>query len=241
MTAFPARALRAIFTLFAAWIIAVPTSHAAETKHPLRVALVSGAESYKSDAAFAGLAAYLESEYGMRCEVLSFDASGTRIPGIERLLEADTAIFHVRRKTLVPEQLAILKRFFASGKGFVALRSTSHGWENWKEFDREILGMKYGGPGGGNFGLAEKLHFTPHPIWEGAAALDTKKDIYRVSEPAPDVSVILEGETKNGRIPVAWTRPHGSSRLVYMALFYELDQPPLRRSVANALRWVSAP
>lgn len=233
--------LAAFGLLLLACVCATMTTAAETSRPPLRVALVSGAETYKSDAAFAGLAAYLESEYGMRCEVLSFDAPGTRIPGIERLLEADIAVFHVRRKTLVPEQLAVLKRFFASGKGFVALRSTSHGWENWKEFDREVLGMKYGGPGGGNFGLTERLHFTSHPIWEGTAGLDTKKDIYRVSDPAPDVSIILEGETKNGRIPVAWTRPHGNSRLVYMALFYELDQPPLRRAVANALRWVSAP
>lgn len=214
---------------------------AAEPSRPLRVALVSGAETYKSDAIFASLAVYLEREHGMRCEVLSFDATGTRIDGIERLLEADTAVFHVRRKTLVPEHLAVLKRFFASGKGFVALRSTSHGWENWKDFDREVLGMKYGGPGGNNFGLGEKLHFKPHPIWDGTLGLDTKKDIYRVSEAASDVVVILEGETKSGRMPVAWTRPHGSARLVYMALFYELDQPPLRRAVANALRWVSEP
>lgn len=229
-----ARALRAA----ALTLLALTLAHAAA---PLRVALVSGAETYRSDAAFAGLAEYLEREHGMRCEVLSFDASGTRLPGIERLLEADTAVFHVRRKTLVPEQLAILKRFFASGKGFVALRSTSHGWENWKEFDREILGMRYGGPGGNNFGLAERLHRSPHPIWEGVAGLDTRKDLYRVSEPAADTTVILEGETKNGRMPVAWTRPHGRARLVYLALFYEIDQPPLRRAVANALRWVSAP
>ena len=108
---------------------------------PLRVCLVSGAETYRSDEAFARLASYLEREHGMKCEVLRFSADGTELPGIERLLEADTAVFHVRRKTLKPEHLAVLKKFFAAGKGFVAVRSTSHGWENWKEFDREVLGM----------------------------------------------------------------------------------------------------
>lgn len=204
---------------------------------PLRVALVSGAETYQSDAAFARLAAYLEREHGMQCEVLSFGEDKTAIAGVERLLAADTAVFHVRRKTPNPENLAVLRRFFASGKGFVALRSTSHGWENWKEFDQQVLGMKYGG----NFGLAERLLFAPHPIWEGAEGLVTKKDLYRVSEPAPDISVILEGDTKNGRVPVAWTRPHGNARLFYLALFYELDDPPFRRAIANGIRWVTAP
>lgn len=205
----------------------------------LRIALVSGAETYRSDEAFAGLAAYLEKQYGMICEILPFSADGTEIRGLDRLLAADAAVFHVRRKVPRPEDLALLKKFFASGKGFVALRSTSHGWENWKEFDREILGATYGGSGGGNFGNAEKLHFKPHPIWEGAQGLDTKKDLYRLTSLAPDLDVILEGETRNGRIPVAWTRTRGDSRLFYLALFYEIDTEPFRRAVANALFWVT--
>ena len=53
------------------------------------------------------------------------------------LLEVDTALFHLRRKTLDERNLAVLKQFFASGKGFVALRSTSHGFENWRDFDTQ--------------------------------------------------------------------------------------------------------
>lgn len=212
---------------------------AASSARPLRVVLVSGAETYHSDEAFAGLAEYLRAEQRMECEVLSVSRDGTSIPGIERLLTADTAVFHVRRKTLNPEHLAVLKRFFSSGKGFVALRSTSHGWENWKTFDQEILGGKYGGPGGGNLGNAVKLAFKPHPIWAGAEGLDTKKDVYRLTELAADVNVILEAETKNGRGPIAWTRPHHNARLVYIALFYEMDQLPFRRAIANSIRWVT--
>jgi type 1 glutamine amidotransferase len=214
---------------------------AARAAAPLKVCLVSGAETYQSDQAFIALAKTLEREHGMKCEVLSFSADGTSLPGIERLLEADTAVFHVRRKTLNPAHLAVLKNFFASGKGFVALRSTSHGFENWKDFDREVLGAHYGGTGGGNFGNAEQLIFHPHPIWEGTQGLDTKKDLYRLTEFASDLTVILEGQTKNGLVPVAWTRPHGASRLVYLALFYELNTPPFERAIANAIRWVTAP
>ena len=62
----------------------------------------------------------------MVCKVLRMRPDQKAILGIERLLHADTALFHVRRKTLEPDNLAVLKQFFASGKGFVALRSTSH-------------------------------------------------------------------------------------------------------------------
>jgi type 1 glutamine amidotransferase len=228
------------FVLWFLLLSLVSPSFGAEPK-PLRVCLVSGAETYHSNEAFARLAAYLEREHGMKCEVLAFSADGTTLPGIERLLEADTAVFHVRRKTLRPEQLAVLKRFFESGKGFVALRSTSHGWENWKDFDQQVLGITYGGPGGNNLGNAEKLHFKPHAIWTGVEGLDTKKDLYRLTNPAPDIDVILEAETKTGRAPVAWTRVHHGARLFYLALFHEIDEPPFQRTLANALRWVTAP
>lgn len=215
----------------------------AVSKKPLRVCLVSGAETYHSDQAFSDLAEYLRRDHGMNCEVLRMSEDQKSIVGIERLLEADAAIFHVRRKTLNPEQLAILKRFFNSGKGFVALRSTSHGWENWRDFDQEVLGAKYGGPGGNNFGNALRLHFKPHPIWDGAQNLDTKKDLYRITQVSDDVEVILEGETKNGKVPVGWTRTRNGARLFYLALAYqqEMETPAFRRVIANALHWVTAP
>jgi type 1 glutamine amidotransferase len=227
-------------------LTAVTTAPAASTpagKRPLRVVLVSGAETYDSDQSFSDLAEYLRGEHGMDCEVLTMSPDQKSIAGIERLLEADTALFHVRRKTLDAKNLAVLKQFFASGKGFVALRSTSHGWENWRDFDTQVLGAKYGGPGGNNFGLATQLHFKEHPIWQGVNGLDTKRDLYRMTEFAPDVTVILEGETKHGRVPVGWTRPHYSSRLFYLALGYqqEMEHPAFRRTMANALYWVTEP
>jgi type 1 glutamine amidotransferase len=228
------------------FITAAPASHAASAgpgKRALRVVLVSGAESYNTDQGFADLADYLRREHGMECEVLRMSPDQKAIVGIERLLQADTALFHVRRKTLDEKNLAVLKQFFASGKGFVALRSTSHGWENWRDFDTQVLGARYGGPGGNNFGIATKLHFKEHPIWQGAEGLDTKRDLYRITDVASDVTVILEGETTNGRVPVGWTRPHHSARLFYLALGYQLDmeQPGFRRAMANALKWVTEP
>lgn len=229
--------------LFLLSLGATASTATAVSGKPLKVVLVSGAESYNTDQGFADLAEHLRRNHGMECEVLRMSADQTAIIGIERLLQADTAVFHVRRKTLNPQNLAVLKQFFASGKGFVALRSTSHGWENWKEFDQEVLGAKYGGPGGGNFGVATQLIFKDHPIWRGVEGLDTKKDLYRITEVAPDVTVILEGETKNGRVPVGWTRPHRGSRLFYLALGYqqEMEHPAFRRMMANALYWVTEP
>jgi hypothetical protein len=218
----------------------------------LRVCLVSGANDskpYATDTTLKELADYLRKEDKMVCEVVVMNPVGTGFVNLERLLEADAAIFFVRRKTPDPAQLAILRQFFASGKGFIALRSTSHAWENWPDFDVEVLGARYERNGTGNFGNAERLIFKTHPIWEGVTnptkigvALTTRRDLYRYGELAPDLDVILEGETKNVRVPVAWTRTReGGARLFHVALGYaeEVAMPGYRRMVRNALYWVT--
>ncbi len=156
---------------------------------PLRVCLVSGANDskpYATDTTLKELADYLRQEDRMVCEVVVMNPARTGFVSLERLLAADAAIFFVRRKTPDAAQLAILRQFFASGKGFIALRSTSHAWDNWRDFDVEVLGARYGRNGTGDFGNAERLVFKTHPIWEGVTnptkigvALTTRRDLYR--------------------------------------------------------------
>ncbi|MBI4621725.1 MAG: ThuA domain-containing protein, partial [Verrucomicrobia bacterium] len=223
----------------------------AETPRTFRVCLVSGANEskpYSTDTSLRALADYLQTEHKMICDVLVVNAAGTGFDGVERLLDADAAVFFVRRKKLDEHNLAVIRRFFASGKGVIALRSTSHAWLDWPDFDAEVLGAKYGRNGTGNFGDAERLLFRPHPIWEGVVnptkigvALTTRRDLYRYTDMAPDITVILEGETKNGRMPVAWTRVHSETRIFHVALGYadEMESPAYRQMVRNAVYWVT--
>lgn len=226
----------------------VSSASAAESpvRRPLRVCLVSGAQDskpYTTDDSLAALARYLETVHKMTCTLLTWDATSAGFKDIDRLLEADAAVFFVRRKTPNAHNLDVLRKFFASGKGFVALRSTSHAWENWPDFDAEVLGAKYGGAKGGNFGNVDKLTRKPHPVWAGTEDFDTKCDIYRYGPVASDVQVLMEGETKNGVMPVAWTRVHRGARLFHLALgyAYDMEKPSFRRILANGLRWVSTP
>jgi hypothetical protein len=219
---------------------------------PLKVCLVSGAnepDNYRSDSTLKALAEYLRKEYKMTCEVLVANQAGTGFENIDRLLEADAAVFFVQAKRLDAHNLSVIRRFFETGKGVVALGSTSHGWENWPEFDTEVLGAKYPRDGSVNFGKAERLIFKTHPIWDGVVnptkvgvSLTTRRNICRFEQIAPDASVILEAETSNGTMPVAWTRMQNGKRIFHVALGYpeEAESPGYRQMIRNSLFWVTS-
>lgn len=233
---------RAVGVGFGAFFPALATAQ--RSPRSPTICLVSGSHDskpYSTDTSLAELGRYLETEHAMSSRVLVWQEQEKGFREIEQLLECDAAIFFVRRKTPNPRNLDMLRRFFASGKGVIALRSTSHAWENWSDFDVEVLGAKYGGAKGGNFGNVDRLIYKPHPIWNGGEDFDTHCDIYRYTDVAADVNVIMEGENKNGRMPVAWTRERNRGRLFHLALgyAYDVEKHSFRRIVANAVHWVS--
>ena len=74
-----------------------------------------------------------------------------RLPGLEVLNEADVALISVRRRVLPKEQMEIVRKFVASGKPLVGIRTASHafallpgqkltvGLADWPTFDKEVL------------------------------------------------------------------------------------------------------
>ncbi|MBI4623250.1 MAG: hypothetical protein HY736_08540, partial [Verrucomicrobia bacterium] len=74
------------------------TEAPAETPRTFRVCLVSGANEskpYSTDTSLRAMADYLQTEHKMVCDVLVVNAAGTGFDGVERLLDADAAVFFV--------------------------------------------------------------------------------------------------------------------------------------------------
>src|SRR5207237_3258643 len=114
---------------------------AAQTAKPT-VVLISGEYEYKSAETLPVFKQYLETNYGFNCIYLE-RAKGEDIPGLDALAKADLVILFVRRMTLPAEQLGRIKNYVESGKPLIGLRTASHAFENWKEFDHEVLGGNY--------------------------------------------------------------------------------------------------
>src|ERR1044071_5135044 len=116
--------------------------YAAETKPAPRIVLISGEYEYSSSNSLPAFARFLENSYRFHCTYLQRQTNDD-IPGLEALDKADLALFFIRRMTLPEDQLARIKKFVASGKPLIGLRTASHAFENWKEWDHEVLGGNY--------------------------------------------------------------------------------------------------
>src|SRR4051812_24738818 len=151
-----------------------------------RVVLVSGEYEYTSALTLAALAEQLGQQPGLAVTVLSRRPTED-IPGLEALDRADLVITFIRRMTLPADQLARFQKYVDSGRPLVALRTSCHAFENWKDFDHVVLGGNYQN----HYPVEALVHVEAgragDPLLRGVPAeFQTRNSLYRMSPLAPD-------------------------------------------------------
>jgi nicotinamidase-related amidase/type 1 glutamine amidotransferase len=150
------------------------------------------------------------------------------LPGLDVLNDADLALVSVRRRPLAKAEMEIVRRFVASGKPIIGIRTASHafaprggekladGIVEWPHFDREVLGCNYAGHHGDKL----KTTIKPAPGAEKSPLLVGVKgefaatsSLYKSLPLAEGAVPLLVGEAEGVKQaePVAWTwkRPDG--------------------------------
>lgn len=226
-----------VFSLLAAITSSLPCLAASRR---MNVALVSGSDLpvYSTDQTLQKLKVFLEAYYPMDCVLVRQDPADGGFKNIEALTAADVGVFFVRRKTPPSKTLAAIQEFFRSGKGVVAIGPTSHGWENWKEFDLEVLGAKYDGTWEAGRKPTE-IKLWPHPVFAGSEDYTNQQYVYNYQQFAADVRVLMEARLEGKTMPIAWTRERNGGRLFYLApsVKDEFDKPGYLRIIANGVLW----
>ena len=206
------------------------------------IVLVSGEFEYKSAETLPAFRKHLESGHPFACTVLQ-RTQGEDIPGLEALDRADLAVFFIRRMTLPPEQLDRVRKYLDSGKPLVALRTSSHAFQNWKEFDRDVLGGHYGNHYGNK--LATTVRVEPkaadHPILRGVPKeFPSAGSLYKTSPLAAGAVPLLLGRVEGKpEEPAAWTNSFKGARVFYTSLGHpqDFESEAFRRLLTNALYW----
>lgn len=230
---------------------------------PLKVVFVSGSFEYDSDVSLGAYEPWLESNFDV--DVTLLKANGWEdIPGLEALEDCDTALFFTRRLRISGEQLERVKAYLGGGKPIVAVRTASHGFQGFLEFDKEIAGGNYANhlQAGPTYEVMKTPGALTHPILDGVGRIRSIYSVYRTGPLAPDTQELLHVKTMDGREPVfwmrgkdkkgkeiredadqpsAWTREYKGGRLFYTSLGgpEDFENAAFRRLIANALYWTA--
>jgi type 1 glutamine amidotransferase len=156
----------------------------------------------------------------------------------------------MRRRELPEAQLQGFKAYFEAGKPVVGVRTASHSFQNWLEFDKVVLGCNYGRHyGTGKDG--EKTAITlfskdaaAHPILRGVVrdgeSWQSTASLYRVTPLLEGTTPLLKGRWKTEpEEPVAWTNTHKGGRVFYTSLGHpdDFQDPHFRRLLLNGILW----
>jgi len=224
-----------------------------------RVVFIIAEDEYDAANTLPEFAGQLEDVYGLTCEIVQ--GGDNNIAGLERLAEADLAVIYVRRQVLPAGQMKHLRDYVASGKPVVGLRTASHsfclheerppaGFEEWGEFDRDVLGGNYHMHHGnkdedGPFTYVwVKKGMESHPIFTGIPSGEFRVPswLYKTSPLADSATVLMMGRVGNRKPfePVAWSNTHtGGGRVFYTSLGHpdEFKMRVFRTLLTNGIFW----
>ncbi|HEU5115197.1 MAG TPA: ThuA domain-containing protein, partial [Isosphaeraceae bacterium] len=215
---------------------------AARAEEPLKICLLSGSEEYESDRTLSDYQKHLEAHYPVRCTLLK--AEGTdHLPGLKALDDCDVALFFTRRLTISGDELEAVKRYVLAGKPIVGVRTASHGFQNWLEFDKLVLGDNYQGHYSNKMTMRATVvpEAKDHPVVQGVGMIASQGSLYKTEPLADDCHLLMMGKSPEGTQPVAWTREFRGGRVFYTSLGAQGDfqNASFLRLLTNGLFWAA--
>jgi type 1 glutamine amidotransferase len=220
-------------------LTATPTAQSASG--PLKICLLSASAEYDSEKSLSDFQGFLESNYQVVCRRAFGKDKGESLPGLEALTNSDLMIVITRRVQLPPLQLEQIHKFISSGRPIIGLRTASHAFANYPEFDHDILGGGYKGHyTNSQAEVALVAGQARHPVLAGITPFTSRK-LYKNPTLADGVTVLLEGSIPGHREPVAWAREHQGRRVFYTSLGTQEDfkEESFRRLLLNAIFWTT--
>ncbi len=234
--------MRTFMFMLMAFVVGPMALSAPDSPPKLKVCLVSGSEEYHSDTTLAAFQRDLETKYHVECSLLKARGE-SELPGLEALDKCDVAVFFTRRLKIDGEDLARVKKYCESGNPIVAIRTASHGFQNWLEFDKLVLGGNYKGHLSNNTTMKAVLvdGAQRHPVMAGVEPITSRGSLYKTSPLAPDATPLMMGSTPEGTHPVTWVRTYHGGRVFYTSLGApgDFEEPSFRRLLTNAVFWAA--
>ena len=210
----------------------------------LNVCMISGSFEYDSEQSLQIFQNYLADNYPQIKTTLIIYQDEDDNPSLEALETTDVVVVFTRRLRIEGENLERFKAYCQAGRPIIGIRTASHAYQNWLEFDAQVLGGSYQG----HFGHGPLCHVEiiegqeNHPILASIPNFDAFGSLYKNPANAEDLTVLMNAKTSEGnQEPVTWVRRHNGGRIFYTSLGHQDDfrLEGFLRLLANALLWVT--
>lgn len=184
------------------------------------IVLLAGDEEYRSEEAMPMLGKLLSQRHGFKCTVVFSVNPGTgeidpktnnHQPGIEALDSADLCITSLRFRKWPDEQMKHFADYYAAGKPFIGLRTSTHAFSGLKgtyasfnKFGKDVLGEQWVSHWGrhkseATRGVVEK-GAESNPLLRGVTDVFGDSDVYE-AYPPDDATILMRGVVLKGMKP----------------------------------------
>ena len=206
----------------------------------LNVCMLSGSFEYDSEASLTTFKTFVEKHYPIQANLVVYN-SEDHDPSLAALDAADAVLVFTRRLNTEGTSLKQFQAYCEDGRPIVGVRTASHAYQNWLEFDKTVLGGDYQGHYGDGPLTHVELIAPEHPILNGIPAFACYGSLYKNPALRDDTSLLLMGRTDAQTEPVAWTRLHNGGRICYTSLGHQKDfeVEPFLRFLAQSILWVA--
>ena len=215
---------------------------------PLRLCMLSGSFVYDSEGSLSRFGDHMQRRHGVRSSTVVY-RSENEVHSLERLEETDVLLVFARRLLVAGRELERLRSYCAGGGAVVGVRTASHAFQNWLEFDKEVLGGNYQGhdAAGPTIHVEANPDSKDHPVLRGVSDFDCDSSLhagalYKNTPIAPGAESLMTGRTEESLEPVAWTYAYpGGGRSFNTSLGDQADfaNESFLRLLANAVLWTA--
>lgn len=206
----------------------------------LNLCMLSGSFEYDSETSLTIFKEYVEQNYPIKADMIVYQSEDDD-QSLDGIADADALLVFTRRLNTEGDSLRQFQSYCEQGRPLVGVRTASHAYQNWLEFDKEVLGGDYQG----HYGHGPKVQLetvaSEHPILEEIPKFECYGSLYKNPSISDNASVLQIGHTDEHTEPVSWTRLHNGGRVCYTSLGHQKDFEieAFLKFLAQSVLWVA--
>ncbi len=202
--------------------------------------MLSGSFEYDSETSLNTFKTFVEKHYPIQANMIVYESEDDD-PSLDALDDADALLVFTRRLNTDGASLKQFQTYCEQCRPLVGVRTASHAYQNWLEFDKVVLGGDYQGHYGHGPTVELETVAPEHPILDGIPKFVSYGSLYKNPSLAVGTSVLQIGHTDDHSEPVSWTRLHNGGRVCYTSLGHQKDFgiEPFLQFLAQSVLWVS--